>query len=148
MQVHQIIENEIYNKMKKKLFLLALIIIALAGSYSFYMYNKPVSSLEKMKTDHFISASELLEQYEDSEEKANEVFLDKVIEVKGIINKIEENEGQYSIYLETENMMSAIICEMDKKITSINLIVGEKVTLKGLCTGYLMDVVLVRSLII
>ena len=48
-----------------------------------------------------------------------------------------------SIYLDTSNDLSNIIFQLEKLDTSIEE--GQEVTLKGICTGYLMDVVLVRS---
>lgn len=133
--------------MKRKYLYIALIFAALSAAYAFYMYNKPVESLKSEKPAFSMSASQLLEDYEQNENDANTKYLDKVIEVKGEIDKIENANGKTSIYLATDNMMSSVICELDNA-ENLTVEKGDIITVKGLCSGYLMDVVLVRSLII
>ena len=89
--------------------------------------------------------SELLEAFEGDEYLANKKYLDKIIEVKGNISKIEDHK---SIYIDTENPLSSIIFEMEEGQDITSLKVGDVITIKGLCTGYLMDVVMVRSILI
>lgn len=135
--------------MKMKWLLLVGLLGLFGGGYGYYMYNKPVESLENVRSDHEIAAKDLLAKYEIDESKANELYLDQVLEVSGEVAKIEAEEGgKTSIYLDTGSMMSSIICELDDRSSANGISVGDNVTIKGLCSGYLMDVVLVRSIII
>ena len=129
--------------MKKKIIASILLLGIIGAGIGYYMYSKPLASINSMKTDHQISSTDLLEVFEDDETVANEKYLDKVIEVTGTVIKAETLNGTTSIYLSTENDLSNIICQLEKEDDSIKK--GQEVTIKGICTGYLMDVVLVRS---
>jgi hypothetical protein len=134
--------------MKKQILIVIVVLGALVAAYGYYMYNKPVSSLENQKAALSLSANKLLSDYEEDEVQANKIYLDKILEVAGEVDKIEYANGKTSVYLVTENMMSSIICEMEKSNTELKIKKGENISVKGLCSGYLMDVVLVRCLII
>ena len=57
------------------------------------------------------------------------------------INKVTEGG---SISLDTGDAMASIICEFENQVDIANVKVGDKVKVKGFCTGMLMDVVLSR----
>ena len=131
--------------MKKNIFIVLALIAVIGVGYGYYLFNKPVSSLADVKPEYSIEASSLIVQFEDNEEKANEMYLDKIIETSGQVLKIVDNKN---IYLDTGNPISSVICEMGDNQDISKLKVGDQVKIKGLCTGYLMDVVLVRSIVI
>ncbi len=128
--------------MKKLLIILFLFIVS-GAIVGIYLFNKPVESIERMQSDYTINASELLVEFEDDESKANSKYLDKVIEVNGKVDKVENNEDKTTIYLNAGNPMSNIIFQLETPSSAIQT--GEVLTFKGICTGYLMDVVLVRG---
>ncbi|MBK7008075.1 MAG: hypothetical protein IPH36_05350 [Saprospiraceae bacterium] len=117
------------------------------GAYGHYQYNRPVASLESANADVVLEAPALLKAFETNETTANTQYLDKVIEVSGQISRIEEDGEKKSIYLSTGNEMSSVICEMESASSTEGLAAGSKVVVKGKCTGYLMDVVLVQSVV-
>ena len=128
--------------MKKVLITLILFgFIGAAGGI--YLFNKPLESIESMKSIYTIKASELLAAFEEDESIANSKFLDKVIEVEGKVEKVENTEGKTTIYLNADNPMSSIIFQLEKSSSKIKP--GEIATFKGICTGSLMDVVMVRG---
>lgn len=129
--------------MIKKIIIALVIIGAIGGGVGFYMFNKPLESTMSMKADYSIEPGVLLAAFEEDEAAANSKYLDKVIEVKGQVQKIEKADDKIAVYLETDNLMSSIIFQMEE--TGVQFEKGEDVTLKGICTGYLMDVVLVRG---
>jgi len=129
--------------MLKKIIFSLILIGAIGGGIGFYMFNKPLQSTSKMKTDFTLSAVDLLQQFEEDEASANTKYLDKVIEVKGSVQKIEKKDKNITVYLDAESLMSSVIFQLENDETTIQK--GEEVTLKGICTGYLMDVVLVRA---
>lgn len=127
----------------KKIIIPILILGAIGIAIGFYMYNKPVQSLEKKKAEVMISASQLVTEYEADETAANEKYLGKVVEVSGKIADIVSEEGKTKIQLETSNPMAMVICEMeDGSDTGLNE--GDEAKIKGLCSGYLSDVILVQ----
>lgn len=132
----------------KKILLGLLALAILGGAYGYYEYNRGVESLEDKKADLSISGAELLKAFESNETEANKNYLDKVIELKGKVVKIEKSTEKNSLYLETGNEMSAVICEMENSQKIDNIKEGSIVSIKGKCTGFLMDVVLVQCVLI
>ena len=132
--------------MKKYIWYLLMAVLA-GGAYGYYQYIRPVASLESANADVVLEAPALLKAFETNETTANTQYLDKVIEVSGQISRIEEDGEKKSIYLSTGNEMSSVICEMESASSTEGLAAGSKVVVKGKCTGYLMDVVLVQSVV-
>jgi len=112
------------------------------------MYNKPVASLEKKKADAEVTADQLITAYETDEKVADSLYLGKVVQVKGKVSGVAQEEGRTKIQLETSNPMSLIICEMEESTTVTEVKSGDEVTIKGMCSGYLSDVILVQSTLV
>ncbi len=132
--------------MRTKIIWIGLALILVLGLFGIFEFNKKVKSINDMKVDFEISASELLSKFENDENLANSIYLDKVILVSGIVSKSEEKDNKKTVYLSTENELSNVIFQledMNQKMPEI----GAVVNIKGICTGYLMDVVLVRAMI-
>ena len=128
----------------KKIIIALLLIGTIGGGIGLYMFNKPLESMSSMNSDFKMEASVLLEAFENDENSANAKYLDKVIEVKGSVEKIEEKEGNMTIYMDADNPLSNVIFQLENSVSNIK--VSDHVTLKGVCTGYLMDVVMVRAI--
>lgn len=136
--------------MKQKILLLILGLGLLGGIYGYFQWNKPHQDIASTKADLSLVANDLLLAFEGDETKANEQYLDKLISVNGVIKVLEKNEtAEITIILATENDMSSIICNLDplSKHDTKSLKVGQNIDLKGLCSGYLMDVVLDRCVL-
>lgn len=128
----------------KKEFIFTLIALGLVlFLYSMNMYHKTPESISTLKTEFEVNATELLTAFEENETLANHKFLDKVIAVKGVVDKKEFKDGVLTAYLKTNNPLSKVIFQFENQ--NENIQEGEHLTLKGICTGYLMDVVLVRA---
>ena len=133
--------------MKKFLIVIGVgILLGLGGFY--YVMNKPRPSMETMKVDANVSAVELLAAFKADENTANGQYLNKTVQVYGVVKEASTKENVTTVYLEADDMMSSIICELDKysKHPRTSFSAGEKVTFKGICSGYLDDVVLDRCL--
>ena len=132
-----------------KKILIPLAVLALVGAgIGFYMYNKPVESLEHKKADVTVSSDQLLSEYESDEKAANDKYLGKIVEVSGRVASIANEEGKVKVSLETSNPISSVICELEDKMNAGDLKVGDDVKMKGLCSGYLSDVIVVQSSIV
>ena len=132
--------------MKKYVLIIGLVAVA-AGGIGFYFYNKPHQNIGRAKADFKMTAPALFSTFEADEAAANEKYLGKIIEVSGTVQDVKkEEDGLTSITLESEDLVFGVICQLDgqsiPKRTVFNP--GEQVTFKGICTGLLMDVVLVR----
>lgn len=120
-------------------------IITLAVVYFLlYPYFKPHTDTAAGKPDYVISPSALLSEYETDEAKADIKYLDKIIEIEGIIKKVTTLDNGSAITIDTGDDMSAITCEFESVAAVASLKEGARVKVRGLCTGKLMDIVLAR----
>ncbi len=136
--------------MKKKIFL-ALGIMALAGAaFGYYLFNKPHPSILNEKPDFIVESAAIISEFETNEDAANKKFNGKVIEVVGIVSeKSKDEQGKLNITLHGADM-AGIGCVFEKAAQekAAKLSEGQQVKIKGICTGILMDVVLVDCVVI
>jgi hypothetical protein len=128
--------------MKKIALLILVLLLAVAAYVWFFVWNKPKTDV-KVETAIKTDAVALFNEYSTNEQSANQKYLEKILEVAGIVTSVNKNaEGQTVILLKTNDSMFGINCTMEEK--DVVLKEGDAVTLKGICTGYLTDVVLIR----
>ena len=129
------------------LFILALIVM----SFSFYrMFTKPGLDVNDVSPEVKISWSDLVNSFEKDEIKASALYLDKVIEVSGTIVDLSESDKSLVIVLGDSDKDISVICQIqDTELEDVpKVAIGDELVIKGLCTGYLMDVMLIRCKII
>lgn len=118
--------------------------LLLAGGIVYFVYNKPHRDVANEKAEYTLTADELYDEYEADEAAANSKFLDKTVQVSGMISEIGTNDaGQSFVILAAENAMIGGISATFQG-EQANLEEGLKVSLKCRCTGKLMDVVLIN----
>jgi putative exporter of polyketide antibiotics len=122
----------------------ALLIMVTGGVVGYKMYTKPHRSVKDAKTVR-VSAPELVSAYDSNEAEANAQYLDKVLEVKGEIIEISKNQKEEPVITLKGTDMSGIICTFEGTATS-EIKLNSSVVIKGICTGFLTDVVLVRCI--
>lgn len=119
-----------------------LVSMAITG---YLLLNKEHRSAE---SEDFIpvEANELFAAFESDEAKANQMYLDKVVAVKGIVSEIMVNQdGESILLLRTDNEFYGVSCTMVQKPKDIDT--GTEVVIKGICTGYLSDVIVTRGVL-
>jgi hypothetical protein len=120
--------------------ILALLAVVLVWKYTF---RKSEPNVASQKTDVEIQAVKLVEAFETDENAANSLYLDKIITVSGNIESVTEDSLGISVYLKESGAMAGVICSFEKNSIDTSLITkGLQVNIKGICSGYLMDVVL------
>jgi cytochrome c-type biogenesis protein CcmE len=125
-----------------KIALLAVLLIAgVSLVIGLSMYFKKHSDLASTKPDYVITATALQKEFEDNEKTASEKYIKKVIEVSGIVASVSQDSSHTNISLKTESDLSSVICTFTGSDLS-NLKTGENVTIRGECSGFLMDVLL------
>lgn len=126
-----------------KTFLISLLCIVVVGGSCvwFFVWNKPQQNIQQASAIS-INATDLFIAYSLSEAEANKNYIDKVIAVTGEVSNVSTNtEGKTVVLLKSDDLMFGVNCTLEET-TPIKT--GETITLKGLCTGYLTDVVLIR----
>jgi hypothetical protein len=128
--------------LKKRVFfgwgILLCLLIILAWGY--HLYTKPHQSAASEDSAFSIDADSLFVQYQRDEHGADAKYLGKVVEVKGKIAEIQHN-GQSEIWiLAGQPGSGGINCQMFAGDKDMHHQSGDLVTVKGRCTGFLMDV--------
>ncbi len=125
-----------------------LVLLTIAGCLGYYLYNKPMDSLEYAKPVAYLSADSIFQLFEQDEMKTNELYLDKVISVTGKIQSILSDTSGVSFNLQTSSGLFGVTCKMESTNLDVSQFSeGQLVQVKGLCSGYLMDVVLIRCVV-
>jgi len=137
-------------KTSVKIALFVVFFLALAGIlFGLYLYNLQSADLLNVEPDFTITATDFQKAFEKDETAANSLYLNKIIEVTGIIESVKPGEDNaVSISLKTENPLSAVISTFQKVPDAAKLKAGEKVTIRGECSGFLMDILLNNCVII
>lgn len=127
-----------------------LVLGVIAAFIAYKTYNKPHINVATFKSDISLSADTILNDFTLDENAANVAYLDKIIQVNGTISDIKLENGKGIIALQTNDDFGSVLGHLSdtatKKINALK--VGQSIILKGICTGYLMDVILVKCEII
>jgi hypothetical protein len=118
------------------------LVVALAGT-AVYLYNKPPRNVAD-ETGIPVSATELYSKFTSNESKANQAYL---LQVSGQVLEV-KNSGSAGkvVVLNTGDPMFGVACTLNNvEMPARQVKPGEKITVKGICTGYLSDVVLTNS---
>jgi hypothetical protein len=133
----------------KKIILILSLLIFLGGFIAYKMYNKPHVNVAETSSDVSLEAVKIVDDFSSDEIMANTTYLDKIVQVSGIINSI-KTENETVIVALAGNSFGDVLCYLSEESkTKVNTLKeGQRVTLKGICTGFLLDVVLVKCALI
>jgi hypothetical protein len=128
----------------KRIIIIILVVGLVAGVATWkYVFRKAETSVASKKADVEISAKDLLNAYETNEDTANAKFLNKIIQVEGTVAEVKTDTSGYSVYLKEPESVSGVLCGFNKEVKiEKHIKTGDVVIIKGICSGYLMDVVL------
>lgn len=132
------------------IFLMAVLLVVVMFNTVIKAFNKPQIDVKKAETELRINSNELIHSFISDETKADSSFVERVIEVEGIVEKITFKNEKTSIILQTQIDSSNIICEMrdDDYDRLAVLKEGEEVIVKGVCKGFLMDVIILNCIFV
>jgi hypothetical protein len=127
-----------------KIALIAVSVLVLAGILiGLHMYNLKSRDLQKVKPDFTVTAIDLQKAFEDNESASNSKYVNKVIEVTGIIESIKPGDNKtLNISLKTGSPLSSVNCTFQTVPDTSKLRASGQIKLRGECSGYLMDVLL------
>lgn len=140
--------NQPFLKKKSvRIFLVIAIIVLLSGvSAGIYLYNKQHKDLSRVKADYILEAHDLVLAFATDEVAASGKYINKVIEVTGLVTWMEFGaaDSTLSLTLTGYGDNSGVICTFngvtDKSLVSFKE--GKSLTVRGECSGMLMDVLL------
>lgn len=130
----------------KRIFLLSLVVLLIGAGYAYYIWNKPARDVSN-ETAIKISAVSLFDSFANNEAAANKSFLNKAVEVTGKVVSIKKNQaGNTVMYLQTSDPVFGINCTFKNNTDVITK--GSTITFKGICTGYLSDVIVNNGILV
>lgn len=136
--------------MKIKLALAGIgILLLILAAVGWYLYNKPHAGVANIEADVSVTAAQLYKDFQQDETLANKKYLNKVIEVSGNIADVQHINDVQIILLNSGETLGGVSCRLNNSDNNKNYTVKKsgKLTVKGRCSGYLMDVNLVDCII-
>jgi len=136
--------------MKKKIaaILLAFIVTCAAGVwYYVFVYSKKHHRNVENEAAITVAASQIVKDYQANENSANAKYLNKAVEVKGVVlSEQPDVAGNTTLTLKSGDAFSNIFCTLKPGI--LLSAADSVVVVKGICSGFLSDVVLKEAIII
>lgn len=125
-----------------------LTLAAVAGGYALLEYSRGVKGADDLKVAVTVNAEQLLGEFNADEATAMAKYVgttERAVQVTGTIRSMgPTGDGKVTVVLETGDALAGIACEFAEADVPVDWRAGAAVTVKGICTGLLMDVVLVR----
>lgn len=131
--------------MKNKHYLFSIVLLFFLF-FTYYKYTKKteiniIDTSSKVNT----TSKEITGIFVKNEEKGNLLFKDKVIQVTGKIKEVNTLNNRSTIFLQS-NTKHNVICEMQlvDKIHETKSLISKTATIKGICKGFLNDVIILN----
>lgn len=138
------------DKLKRHTVISAIVLaLVVAVWYAFInggTLNEDILETEKVSAVHIDS---IIEDFKSDETLASEQYIDKVIQIEGIITKISYLNERHTLLLKSNSFeKSFVICDMSP--TEVNNIkafhIGDTISLRGVCKGFLLDVIMLNCI--
>ena len=135
-------------KMTKLIYAIAVVAItALGGYYYVFVYSKTHHRNVQSEKGIVIQADSLSAAYQANEKNANALYLNKAVEISGTIVSIDKNqEGKITLIIGRSDSFSNVSATLIST-APITQKIGETITIKGVCTGALSDVIVTEGVV-
>lgn len=136
------------NKKNTYLILILISVLTVCYFYILPLFTPTEINLEKEKPELIVNADRLISAYALDEDKADELFAGKIIEVIGTVKEVNFLNERMTLLLKS-NTNNSVICDIHptqkEKINKLKE--NDTVKIKGICKGFLKDVVLLNCFI-
>jgi|GEM_PF-63644 len=128
-----------YKHEKKVLWSTLFATVVSIVSFWYFAIHVPTAERDtsNKKVEQTATAQSIIQEFLLSEDSANKKYNNKIIEVSGSVEKVEQEETVTTVFLSTGIPSSAVSARLTEKLKG-NLQNGAQVTIKGLFTGYIM----------
>ena len=129
----------------KKFIIASCIVLISAVGYGFYLYYKPHQGIANKEAAFTLESKKLFDEYSTDENASNNKYLGKIVSVFGrVVDKGVDANGTFSLIMEGGDF-AGVGCQFDKSVINEMQTIkkGQVLKIKGVCTGMLMDVVLI-----
>jgi hypothetical protein len=135
---------------KYRFFLIAAFFMTVIGGlYGYGEYNRSLPDTHYLEPAFRLEASTFIKQFETDESKADANYADKTISVHGVAHTIQTTDTTATVFLNDGYSGTSVVCQFGRESNEEikDLKKGDLVTIKGICSGYLMDVVMVHCVL-
>ncbi len=134
---------------RRTLFFIASTVITIAVVLIVITYNKPHRSVVEVEPEVRLSALELALAFAADEVHATRQYAGKIVEVYGDVDRIIQGDSTLILLLEQGSATVGVSCYLDPhyRDEGESLSPGAPVTVKGICNGMLLDVVIDRAIL-
>lgn len=128
---------------------LVLTVTIVAIFYGYKEYNRKNKPMQEEIAQFTLSAQQLTNEFATNEVEATKKYVGKVINVNGTVVATTMADSVQTVLLQGINDNSGVFCEFvtTQKNSMITIKKGNQLTVKGMCTGLLLDVVLTNCII-
>ena len=133
--------------MLKKIFFFALLaaLLGTAGVWYFIFYRPSHQQRDMTKVAFVLSAADLVKDFQTNEAAANKKYLNQTLQLTGIVGDTSHNQmGQPTVLLKSGDDFTSVYCTLQ---APHSVVPGTSITLVGVCTGFLTDVVVSEAII-
>jgi hypothetical protein len=131
---------------KKHFFFAGAALCLLVAGWGYYQYQKPRAGAAAETAAYILTAEQLYAEYSTAEAAAEQKYGAKVIEVTGVVGDVQQAAQATNILLSAGAATGGVNCSVQNGGSSVA--VGQRLTIKGRCAGFLMDVSLVDAVVI
>lgn len=138
-------------KLKKIKFTFFLLILFLLVGFvvKYTLFNFSEKNIADQTAIATLNSDELINSFTSNEKKSIALYEGKIIEVSGEIKEISFINERITVILSSNNKTFGVLCDMNpnqkEKIKKLSK--NETITVKGICKGFLKDVILLDCFI-
>jgi len=127
--------------------LTGLLLCLVAAVWFYLSYTQPRAGVKNEVADYKLNATDLYKEFATDEEAANKKYNGKIISVTGKFIDIQKEKEALLMVIEGEGG-GGISCRFSPPLPLQIPELQQTVTIKGRCTGFLMDVNLVDAVLV
>jgi hypothetical protein len=135
---------------KRMIIISGLIAVIFIVIYSGYQYFKPPDAMQDMVADLSVNAYKIVADYSQNELQSDSIYLGKIIDINGMVAQVNSaGKDGVTLYFEPfDSMGSLAVLMSDKSADDKYPIQGDSIMVRAFCTGFLMDIMCNRGVII
>ena len=126
--------------------LVVLLGFGIVRGYVYYLKNKPHRDVTKEQAIQ-VTAQQIFDDFMNNEAQANQKYLNKAIQVTGEVAEAKKNQDNKTVVLlRTSDPIFGVNCTFKEEPGELQA--GNTITFKGICTGFLSDVVINEGVLV
>jgi hypothetical protein len=132
-------------------FIIVVVVIIGVMFFAYREYNRKQKDVADISAAYTLTSEEIILAFSSDEKASNAKYLDKVLAVQGTVKSIDKDDhGFRTVVLGDTTSMSSVRCSMDSSHNeeAAKLQAGNRVIVKGICTGFNADELLGSDVIL